>query len=140
MSRIADAAQAGVPYACVAIMLVAAWTFFEPVCVSGDSMAPGLRSGDLAVVRRGSPCGRGDIALIREPGRGAVLHRVVRTGPDGTLVTKGDANPTVDLSRARSEWVTGRVVTAVPVGRLLARWHAAPGSDTLSAQSDRARR
>jgi phage repressor protein C with HTH and peptisase S24 domain len=84
-------------------------------------MHPALHHGDLVVVERGHRASIGDIALVEEPGRSAVLHRVVvltRT----EVRTKGDANPIADLRAYRRSSVAGRVALVVPVGRWVERW------------------
>jgi signal peptidase len=65
------------------------------VMVSGTSMQPGMHTGDLVLVRKGSTYEVGDAIAYRIPdgqvGEGAVvIHRV--TGGDGTegYVTQGD--------------------------------------------------
>lgn len=57
---------------------------FQPVRVSGPSMVPALRHGDLLLVRLGAPVRPGDVVLARFadlPGT-LVVKRAVR--PDGT--------------------------------------------------------
>ena len=70
--------------------------------VTGRSMAPHLREGDVVTLRRGDPrsAAAGDILLFRTDAGQPVLHRVVgrRAGRDGTprLILKGDALPAAD--------------------------------------------
>jgi signal peptidase I len=102
--------------------------------VRGESMAPRLRDGDLAVVRQTSNIARGDIVLYRArvAGRGDVriLHRVVAFTDGGrTLVTRGDANSFDDAPVEREE-VVGELWFGVPrLGAALAwvrqPWHLA---------------
>ena len=127
-------------YAIVGTVMATGLALFEPVAVVGGSMVPVLHHGDLALVRRHIAARRGDIALLRQAGRGAVLHRVARVTEDHTLVMRGDANPIDDFEAASPEEVAGVVVAYLPVGALLERWRGAGIRDTLSAQSDTARR
>ena len=64
----------------------------------------------------------GDIALIREDGHSAVLHRVVAVRRNGTVRTRGDANPIGDFEPVPVRCITGRVIGVVPVGGLVERW------------------
>lgn len=110
-------AGAAVCYGAAAAIAVFALTQYQPVRVVGGSMHPALRSGDLVFVRDREPQVR-DIVLLKQPGHGPVLHRVVGKRA-GKLVTRGDANPTQDRTFARREWVSGTVAVVVPAGRFI---------------------
>ena len=99
------------------------------VTVSGDSMLPALRAGDVLVLLR---CGAdvlrlGDLAVVDLPGAGLVVHRVLWVG--GACVrTRGDGSGRMDPPIPH-ERVLGRVVSARrgghevlpgPLGRLVA--------------------
>lgn len=64
--------------------------------VTGDSMHPAVRCGDLLIVDRVDPglVRRGDVVLARLA-RGLTAHRVVRVTREGWFVTRGD-NATAD--------------------------------------------
>lgn len=94
---------------------------YTPIRVSGSSMHPALHAGDLVFVTRGTPQ-RGDIALLRMPGHGPVLHRIVGVEADGTVRTRGDANPVDDLEPVNREHVAGTVAAVLPVGAAIERW------------------
>lgn len=134
--------RAGSVVAYVGLMaaLTAVLSVYEPLAVSGESMVPALVHGDLVLVRRGAAATTGDIALVRRAGHGPVLHRVVREEPDGSVVTRGDANPIDDFDTAARAEVRGVVALYVPCGSWLKRWRGERVSDTLSAQSDTAMR
>ncbi len=102
----------------VAFAGLRAW---QPLRVTGESMVPALRSGDVVLVERKAAAQIGDIVLIRRPGQPAVLHRVIGCGADGSLVTKGDANPTRDIRSVAPKYAAGRVAAVVPTGALVAR-------------------
>ncbi|BBN10171.1 signal peptidase I [Marchantia polymorpha subsp. ruderalis] len=93
------------------------------------SMEPGIRAGDVLVVRAVDerPVRAGDIVVFRLEGREIpIVHRVVRVHEDRLtgeveLLTKGDANPYddliiygPDLEWIRREHLVGRVVCFVP--------------------------
>lgn len=113
--------------ACVGLVLLAAAGFailraWQPLRVTGESMMPALHAGDLVFVERRTSAKVGDIVLVRRPGQAAVLHRVIERAVDGSLVTKGDANPTPDIRTVADEHAAGRVAGVLPVGALVARW------------------
>jgi signal peptidase I len=109
----------------VAVLLFATLSVWEPVRVAGLSMSPALRPGDLVIVRKKARPLEGSIVLVRAPGHGAVLHRVVGMGLDGSVTTKGDANQIDDSEKVRRTDIAGVVVRVVPAGTLLVRWRGA---------------
>lgn len=130
---------AAVLYVSIALLTFAVLREWVPVRVSGGSMYPALRAGDLAFVRTDSPPELGQIALLQPEGHGPVLHRVVDRDSSGRVRTKGDANPTADLTTLTRAEVRGTVTRVLPVGLLLERWRGARAYDTLSVQSNTAR-
>jgi signal peptidase I len=109
----------------VAGLLFLTLSVWEPVRVAGKSMSPALHPGDLAIVRKDARPRDGNIVLVRAAGHGAVLHRVVAVGSDGSLTTRGDANPVDDRERVSADEVSGVVVRVVPAANLLRRWRGA---------------
>ncbi|WP_347057744.1 S26 family signal peptidase [Blastococcus sp. HT6-30] len=104
--------------------LPGAW---RPVRVSGPSMSPTVRSGDLLLARRVRSGGRwsrgvrpGDVVLARFPSRPdlLVVKRVRRAVPGGHWV-EGDNPFVTDDSRSFG--------VAVVVGRITARLWPRPG-------------
>ena len=85
------------------------------VRVSGTSMEPGLRTGDLVAVRRRDSYAVGDVVAYRVPdgevgARQVVIHRLV--GGDGRTgwTALGDNRRTVDPWRPTDEHVVGEMV------------------------------
>jgi hypothetical protein len=81
--------------------------------LTGNSMAPLIRDGDLLVIEHGPPALRiGDVIVFRQAGR-LKAHRVVgrRRRPDGALtyLAKGDASPAFDVPVPAGQ-VIGRVI------------------------------
>jgi signal peptidase I len=109
----------------VVALLFATLSVWEPVRVAGLSMSPALRPGDLVIVRKNARPLEGSIVLVRAAGHGAVLHRVVGIGLDGSVTTKGDANPIDDSEKVRRTDIAGVVVRVLPAGTLLVRWRGA---------------
>jgi len=72
---------------------------WSPVAITSGSMEPTIGAGDVVLAQPVDPLdvGRGSIAVFFDAQRNSlVTHRVVDINGDGTLVTKGDANPTPD--------------------------------------------
>lgn len=109
-----------VVWAVVAVALWQVWpqTVGGPMAyvqVSGTSMEPGLRTGDLVAVRRRDGYRIGDVVAYRVPDgqvgeRNVVIHRLV--GGDGRngWVTLGDNRDLVDPWSPRDSDVVGEMV------------------------------
>jgi len=111
--------------AVVAIIVLCCWgllLLFQPVRVTGSSMNPALFVGDLVFVDRDGEVRPGDIALYRTQGHGPVLHRVLRVGRQGSVRTKGDANPVPDRDPVPAAAIVGPVRAVLPVGKAVAWW------------------
>ncbi|MCL6643785.1 MAG: signal peptidase I [Dehalococcoidia bacterium] len=124
----------GVIAAVAVAFLVAAvasvWVLFAPpqlggqasyVIVNGNSMEPGMRRGDLAIVRPADSYVPGDVVTYRHPDVGHVIHRIVEE-QDGRFILKGDHNDFEDSYRPTSNDIVGKLWLHIPgAGRLL--WH-----------------
>jgi len=102
------------------------WT--TSVVVSG-SMTPAVRVGDVvsaAPIPAGSVQGlnKGTVILMDNPAQPGklLLHRLVRHQPDGTLITKGDANDHEDSSPVPPQNVKGVARLRVPMIGLPVVW------------------
>lgn len=90
------------------------------VRVTGESMWPFLRSGDLvALTPPGGRVGLGDVVAILDDGPRLTVHRVVELRA-GTVVTRGDARWDTDAAVAGNR-VLGRVVGIRRGGRPVRR-------------------
>ena len=99
--------------------------------VSGESMLPTYRSGDVVVTWRTGSYPAGTPIVYRGPsgeaGEGMnVVHRVVRVEPNGDIVAQGDNNDHVDPWLPRASDVRGEVVLHVPDGGMFLRWLGSP--------------
>ncbi len=119
-----------------AVFLLAAWfVLLRPaflggpatyVRVTGDSMEPTLRAGDLVVARVQTTYGKGDIVTFRPPrptgGRSAaVIHRIVGGSPQEGFIMQGDNNEGKDPWRISEGDILGELWFSAPGGgRLLA--------------------
>jgi signal peptidase I len=112
----------------------------QPVRVAGSSMSPALEPGDVVFVAARAPVGLRDVVLIRRPGHGAVLHRIVAPAGGAGWVTRGDANPIPDFEPVPASAVQGKVVAVARVGSVARRWREALLGATLANQSDSTRR
>lgn len=80
--------------------------------ISGNSMAPLIRNGDLITIAHGArDLRRGDIVVFRQEGK-LVVHRLLRAalpGDAGLALTKGDNRATTDPP-LRRESIVGKVI------------------------------
>ena len=112
----------------------AALQHYRPMRVVGGSMRPALFPGDLVIVDMRSRALRDQIALLRSSRHGLVLHRVVSTASDGSVRTRGDANPIADFDSLPASAVVGPVVLVAPVGGLVERWRGSAACATITSQ------
>jgi len=126
-------------YGVLVALGVGALNLFMVVRVAGGSMLPALTPGDVVLVAKRQHVTEGDVALLHS-GESLVLHRVTEVRSDGSIETRGDANPISDFSPTPASRIRGRVTAVLPVGSVLARWRPGAACDTLPAQTDTARR
>jgi signal peptidase len=95
------------------------------VVLSG-SMSPALEPGDVVV---SAPVelpelNVGDIVVVDNPARPghSLVHRVDSVNPDGTLVTRGDANTSADSTAVTPDEVLGRGRLRVPGVGMVSLW------------------
>jgi signal peptidase len=118
--------------ACAVLPRLAGW---HPAVVVSGSMRPAIDIGDVILTDTGSgEVHAGQVVLVRRPAHPGQLltHRVVRVLPDGTLVTRGDANAVQDPAPVPRSDLLGVVRLVLPgLGRpaMLARRH--DGGDLL---------
>src|SRR3954452_10231078 len=99
--------------------ILAGWT---PRVILSGSMEPRVHVGDVVVTRGvpGATVVKGQVVTVRDPDHSGKTrtHRVLRRAADGTIVTKGDANPQADSTHIANDDVLGLGVVRVPyVGR-----------------------
>lgn len=87
---------------------------WEPLAITSGSMAPAVRSGDVVLVDPdfGAP-GPGSVVAFESEDT-VVVHRVAEAHPDGSLTTRGDANPSIDSSPVTSDRLMGTGRLLVP--------------------------
>ena len=121
--REARAAEGTTSFVLIASLAVALLWFntgmfgIRPTLVSGVSMEPALRPGDIVIVQPVSAESLrvGDIVRFRD-GSTTILHRLVEirgSGPDWEFLTQGDANNVPDRPVTEGE-VEGRVILILP--------------------------
>ena len=110
---------------CLVVTLLPLLFGWRPYVVESGSMAPRIKVGDviLAAPEKDPKKLLGHVTVFHDPdaARAGTIksHRVVTINPDGTMTTKGDANPTVDSVHLQVSQVIG-------LGRLLVRWVGLP--------------
>lgn len=124
------------------IVLTAAgwWVWLRPavlggplslIAVSGTSMQPMMRTGDLAVVRQTGEYERGEVIAYRatlpdgETG-GVVIHRIVGGDAATGFRTRGDNDEWVDPWRPRAGEVVGELWFHVPGAGEFVLWLSRP--------------
>ena len=116
-----------VTMALVVILSTIAFGWTSVVITSG-SMSPTISTGDvvLASPHNGGGLSPGTVVVFYDPARpGLVTHRIDSVNPDGSYVTKGDANTTSDSTPLEPEEIVGVGRTLVPwIGRPLAAFWA----------------
>lgn len=88
------------------------------VAVTGDSMLPERREGDLVIVRRQATYGVGDVVVYAIPtgevGEGRrVVHRIVG-GDERGYAIQGDNNSSADPWMPSTDEIIGREVLRIP--------------------------
>ena len=103
----------------IAIALATQLAGLRLLVVSGSSMSPSIRDGDLVLTARlwlgGSV---GDVVLVKRSSDGQLLlHRVIEEG-EGWRRTKGDASLSPDAERITDAAVLGGLAAVIPTGLL----------------------
>jgi signal peptidase I len=108
--------------------------------ITSDSMAPGIRRGDVVIASPLEPSAiiSGTVVVFEDTQeRGLVTHRVIGVNNDGSYRTKGDANMFADSTPLTSDRVVGEGQVLVPLIGLPVLWslHGAWHWSLLSAFS-----
>jgi signal peptidase I len=104
------------------VAIIVMWLLFAPtaiggqasyIVINGNSMEPGMRRGDLAILRQSTSYAIGDVVTYRHPEIGPVIHRVI--GREGErFVFQGDNNDFIDPYRPHGDELIGRLWLFVP--------------------------
>ncbi len=70
--------------------------WYQIVAIVGGSMAPAIRPGDAIVITRPPSRLAAGMIVTMQVGRSVVTHRIAEVKADGSFITKGDSNATVD--------------------------------------------
>lgn len=92
--------------------------FAQVVFVTGESMYPTLKRGDVCLVVSGGDVVEGAVVLVERNDGSRVIHRVV-DARDDTIETRGDANTVVDRDSVPRSQIRGRVVARIALGSVL---------------------
>ncbi|MGW6128412.1 signal peptidase I [Cellulomonas sp. NPDC055163] len=91
---------------------------WQPRPVLTGSMSPAVDPGDVVVTApvEAGTLAPGLIIAFRDAARpgNVLLHRVVRVEPDGSIITRGDANPQDDSTPVHPDDVLGEARLSVP--------------------------
>lgn len=98
----------------------------QPMLIGSGSMSPAIRTGDVALIAPtdGVDLAPGTVITYRDHALGGrvVTHRIFDVTPDGSYVTKGDANATPDSDLVVPADVIGTGRLLVPYAGLPAHW------------------
>ena len=101
-----------------AVLMATGYARYKVFVVSTGSMSPSISPNSAVIVEQGVYKVGQTISFMTV--NGVVTHRLVERKSDGTMVTKGDANATVDPGTITPPNVIGGVIAAPPlVGYLL---------------------
>jgi signal peptidase I len=99
------------------------WT---PRVVLSDSMSPRIRAGDVVLTSStsGASVRPGRVISFADPDHAGhtLVHRLIGRNPDGTLITRGDANSTPDPTPLKPHEVSGLGRLRVPFVGLPVLW------------------
>jgi nickel-type superoxide dismutase maturation protease len=90
------------------------------VAVTGESMLPALRPGDLLLVRVGARIAEGDVVVARHPGQDGLLivKRVGHRSGEGWWLESDNQR----AAGRQDSWDFGAVPDRLVVGRVVARY------------------
>ncbi len=106
-------------FCALAVVLFVQAAGVRVLAVSGSSMAPLIRNGDVVLITRAWSGGNvGDIVLVQRPSDGELLlHRVIDRDR-GWRTTKGDASSSPDSERIPETKLLGGLALVIPTGLL----------------------
>ena len=108
---------------CVVVTLLPMLLGWRPYVVQSGSMTPRIDVGDVVLASPESDPAAllGRVTVFDDPEKNGLVktHRVITLNDDGTMVTKGDANPTPDTATITIDDVRG-------LGRLLVSFVGLP--------------
>ena len=101
--------------------------------ITGNSMEPSFREGDLVLLQRSAAYSINDIVLYNHPEIGPVFHRIVAT-ENNRLILKGDHNSWTDSYQATHQDILGKFWFSIPwLGSALSLLHTIEGFSITSA-------
>ena len=111
--------RAGWGAAALTLLLATQLAGLRMLVVSGNSMSPSIRDGDLVFTARVWRGGEvGDVVLVERPSDGQLLlHRVIEQGA-GWRRTQGDASLSPDAERIADAAVLGGLAAVIPTSLL----------------------
>jgi len=106
--------------AMVLLLMIATFSLYDAgklpyraYLIHTNSMGQTIRPGSIVLVRE-HQYHVGQVISFRV-NKGVVTHRLIAVHSDGTIITKGDANPTIDPWRASKANIIGGVVRTFPM-------------------------
>lgn len=101
------------------LFIVAVAVGYKPVTIMSASMSPTINVGDLCFIHSKDSYREGNIVTFTVEDE-YITHRIECDNGDGTFITKGDANKTVDVLNLSEGQIVGKVGLTIPkMGYLL---------------------
>lgn len=98
---------------------------FTPYVVLSASMEPEIMTGALCYIdKRDKDVHVGDIVAFTtgKNNETMIVHRINKDNGDGTFVTKGDNNQSVDILNVSKEQIVGTCKFSIPYAGVITQW------------------
>ena len=101
---------------------------FASLTVETGSMQGTIDAGDMVIIKDKDEYRVGDIiTYLHEGDTIPTTHRIINYNPDGSFVTRGDANNARDPEAVTKDIIIGKVVKVIPNAGIFAAWLKAEG-------------
>lgn len=117
------------------------WVTFAPkqlggqyhyIIVSGNSMEPYLKNGDLVVVHPSKTYKVSDVILYRHPDLGSVIHRIMGV-EENKYIVQGDHNEWIDSYKPTQSEISGKLWFHIPsAGKVIEQFRTPIGAALLA--------
>lgn len=87
---------------------------YKSLLVQSGSMEPAISAGDVIIITKLSDYKRYDVVTFTDESQRTVTHRIMEIKDDGTYVTKGDANRSIDNDNITKENIQGKAIFTIP--------------------------
>lgn len=96
------------------------------IWVSGTSMEPGLKTGDLVITYEQDEYAIGDVVAFRIPQGGVIIHRIIEITEDGLYRFQGDNRRYEDRWELSADDIIGSRIVELHKAATIAAWLSQP--------------